>query len=417
MHAVASIAALLPARKGSWPGESQCSCELVIVETHTPEPCTTRPADAPPWGPVHAVTKGNPFDLANQHMTPPLKLSVPDTADPDRPQIRVFDNKFPVLAKSRPSTDDGSSLCLVQGLFPELRAAGEHEVIVQHHRYNMCEALMSDEEVLVLWRTLQLRFSAVASGAVRYVQLLENHGRRSGGSLPHPHSQLLGLPFVPGPQMARLRIAHEFWQRNDHRCIFDEIVRKTEEDKERVLVAGRHVLAFVPNAVEKRNEVWIVPRKYNGGSGASFGTASSEVVAEVATTCRQCLAMLYRAENDPDYNLVLRNAPVRPGVDIPDMTPEKVDEWYRWHLVIIPHCGDSIFAGVKAYGGFSALSGMPEDHAAALRVHASTAEELRLVSTPTAKLATFPTAYGLVAAGLTMVIAMGLLRSRRASFW
>ena len=199
----------------------------------------------------------NPFDLSNQHMTPPLKHTVPDPTEPSKPLIRVFDNKFPVLSPQRSGEKPGEvRVAFVEGLFPEINAIGTHEVVVQHHRYNICEALMSDTEVMTLWRTLQRRFIAVGEGS-RYVQLLENHGMRSGGSLPHPHSQLLGLPFVPGSQMSRLQIALDFWHLNKA-CIFDAIVEKTSAQPEalqRTVVKGKHVLAFVPNAEERRNEM------------------------------------------------------------------------------------------------------------------------------------------------------------------
>ena len=57
---------------------------------------------------------------------------------------------------------------------------------------------MSEEEIKLLWRVLAGRFVHFSREGSRYVQLLANHGVRSGGSLPHPLSQLLGLPVVPG---------------------------------------------------------------------------------------------------------------------------------------------------------------------------------------------------------------------------
>jgi UDPglucose--hexose-1-phosphate uridylyltransferase len=233
------------------------------------------------------VAQRNPFDLSNQHMTPPVKMTIDDPADPTKPLIRVFNNKFPVLRERTGDPDvDAVKVAFAQGLFPELSGIGDHEVVVQHHRYNMCEALMTDREVVALWGALQQRFNSVGQTS-RYVQLLENHGQRSGGSLPHPHSQLLGLPFVPGEQMARLQMALDFFRLN-RSCVFDSIVAKTEQEKQRVLFAGTHVLAFVPNAEERRNEIWIVPR----GSGANFGAASKEVLEELALACRSCLGML-----------------------------------------------------------------------------------------------------------------------------
>eukprot|EP01047_Picozoa_sp_COSAG01_P052903 COSAG01_NODE_5612_length_4145_cov_11.062531_1_plen_119_part_00 len=114
--------------------------------------------------------------------------------------IRVFDNKFPALQKPDESAEGGGvQVAFVDGIFPQVSAVGLHEVVVQHWRYNVCEALMGEKEVELLWRALARRFRHVSQSS-RYVQLLANHGERSGGSLPHPLSQLLGLPIVPREQ-------------------------------------------------------------------------------------------------------------------------------------------------------------------------------------------------------------------------
>ena len=76
--------------------------------------------------------------------------------------------------------------------------------------------------------------------------------------------------------------------------------------------------------------------------------------------------MLYAALDDPDYNIMLRNGPSRP-TDAPGDTDEApIADWYCWHLVIIPHGGGD-WAGIKGYGGFSAIKGTPEEHAQQLR--------------------------------------------------
>ena len=231
----------------------------------------------------------DPFDIDNTHVTPEAVLTVADPAAPERPLIRAFENKFPVLAQ--PDDEKGVTLqaSFVDDLFPQVSAVGKHEVVVQHWQYNMCEALASEEEVKLLWQTLRTRFCALSEQSA-FVQLMENHGVKSGGSLPHPHSQLLALPIVPGVQYQYYQVALDFWLRNG-RSVFEAVMEKTLANAgadggaaagaprvDRMLEANEHCVAFVPHAQERAHEIWVMPRRRI----PSFGDASDEEVASLA---------------------------------------------------------------------------------------------------------------------------------------
>ena len=89
---------------------------------------------------------------------------------------------------------------------PRARLAGDERRLRRAHRRRLPLHLLAlralgrlDGRHLVLRperhpRVLAGRFVHFTHSGSRYVQLLANHGVRSGGSLPHPLSQLLGLP-------------------------------------------------------------------------------------------------------------------------------------------------------------------------------------------------------------------------------
>ena len=336
-----------------------------------------------------------PFDLANAAMLPPF-LQPPVLDAGGKPQIRVILNKFPVLSLplsllSRAVTaevETGASTCTpsVQyagdacewGIRRHMPACGSQEVIIQHWRQNTCHALLEDDEVAALWRVLRQRVVANrALDHVRYVQVMENHGVRSGASLPHPHSQLLALPFVPGDQRARLGLAKAHWvRRGKRRNPFDEAIDEARSAG-RVLVENDACAVFVPFAVERAYEMWVVS-KTPGATDLSH--EEEHAVASIAVACRDALALLYHEKDDPSYNLLVRSAPLADAAgnaagdtagDVEDVAdvddPEGYRQWYRWHVVIIPHQVDSHWAGIKGYGDFIPSEGTPEDHAAALR--------------------------------------------------
>ena len=244
---------------------------------------------------------------------------------------------------------------------------------MQHWRHNTCEALMSEIEVGLLWHTLAARFVHMNSCS-RYVQLLANHGVRSGGSLPHPLSQLLGLPVVPGEQLELFSVALNYWRHHEKRCVFEDILSKTLShvgdgaNGDRVLMQNEHMVAFVPHAQERKNEMWIMPRR----QCHSFAEVTKEEVGALALACRSCLKMLYACLDDPDYNILMRTSPANTSDQLGDEHTEPMALWYRWHLVIIPHDNEWAWGGIKGLGGFTEVQGTPEQHAAELREYSTT---------------------------------------------
>jgi len=78
-----------------------------------------------------------------------------------------------------------------------------HEVVIDARAHDVSFDEMSLEEVtraVALWRDRAVAQASVQSR--RYVCVFRNEGRGSGQSIPHPHSQVLALDFVP-PRIKR----------------------------------------------------------------------------------------------------------------------------------------------------------------------------------------------------------------------
>ena len=156
-----------------------------------------------------------PFCPGNESMTPP---SIAEIGNPWR--VRVFPNKYPA----------------VKG----------HEVIVDSNRHDATfESLDNAVEVLSVYAD---RCRAHADAA--YVSLFKNEGEMSGASLPHLHSQVMPLPFVP-PRIARELAAFEA-RASCPLCGFRENV--IEENDAFVRIA--------PDGSSFAYEQWIVPKRH-----------------------------------------------------------------------------------------------------------------------------------------------------------
>jgi galactose-1-phosphate uridylyltransferase len=132
--------------------------------------------------------------------------------------------------------------------------------------------------------------------------------------------------------------------------MFTQIINGARKEQ-RVLVETDHAIAFVPYAINRAYETWVV-------SKTSPDMANEKHMHEIADAIRQVLLALYHLKSDPDYNSIVRQAA---------MDSANPNEWYRWHVVITPHSKFSKWAGIKGYGDFVPIMGTPEEHAQELK--------------------------------------------------
>ncbi|CEM27488.1 unnamed protein product [Vitrella brassicaformis CCMP3155] len=349
------------------------------------------PTSSPDSDPPSSLTEDRPrhaadcpFCPGNEASCPPVLYEVPNpaasgvvhTGDDEHKSdwlLRVVPNKFPYLSRDRRYVE-----CGFFGLHPQVTGAGIQEVVVSHPHHNTCPALMRPSEVLSILETLQLRGQVAAEDSrVRYVALFENHGLISGGSLEHPHFQVVGLPVIPSVTLQRLDWARRFHDEQGS-CVFCRVLQDELKDLEgdgtRVVFQNDSFVAFVPYAASRAYQMWIVPRRHSH----SFLDATSEELHDLSEALHNCLYMLYHALGDPDYNVIVRTTPVkknstqwmhnhsrqRSRLKAGGISLEA--DWersYHWHLDIVPHT--STWGGVACFD-MVVHKQLPETMAAAL---------------------------------------------------
>lgn len=155
-----------------------------------------------------------PFCPGHEHETP---REIARTGDPWR--VRVFPNKFPFVE--------------------------HHEVIVESNEHDAAFATLAhapDVVAMYVERYRALRpFGTVA--------LFKNHGAMAGASLPHPHSQIAAVPFVP-PRIAREAEAF----RRAAECPLCKVQGSVAENASFRLID--------PGARMFSDELWIVPKRH-----------------------------------------------------------------------------------------------------------------------------------------------------------
>lgn len=104
-----------------------------------------------------------------------------------------------------------------------------------HHLLPSQLSLAQWEKIIGVWtrRTAEL----AADPRVKHVMIFENQGEPVGVTMPHPHGQIYGFPFVP------LRVEREA---ESQPCAHCKVVEDELLDGRRVLFKDPHFALFVP---------------------------------------------------------------------------------------------------------------------------------------------------------------------------
>jgi len=264
-------------------------------------------------------------------------------------QVRVIPNKYPALAP------EGEFLMQSEGFFIKTGGIGNHEVIIHTPLHNQPLArlpLAAVEKVCMAYRQRYLDLEK--DRRIKLIIIFENHGESAGTSLIHPHSQLVALPLVPASIRHLLEEAMRYY--DDHgSCVFCDMIGEELRVDKRVIARSEDFVAFHPFASRSPFETWIVPLKHN----ATFGSITQTDCKKMAKMIKSVLGSLDRSLDDPDYNLLIRTAPVK----------DREEDYYHWHIQILPRLTTP--AGFELGSGIFINTVFPEQTADFLKARQS----------------------------------------------
>ncbi|RME61533.1 MAG: DUF4931 domain-containing protein [Caldilineae bacterium] len=260
-------------------------------------------------------------------------------------RVRVVGNRYPALQR------EGERFQQVEGVRRRISGVGYHEVVVESPLHNTCPALESAEQMALVLEAFQRRGQAIAQDSrVEHVIYFKNHGERAGASLVHPHTQLIGVPVVPLNVRTRMDEARRYHD-NMGRCVHCQMLEEELAHGERVVLESAHFVAFIPYAANSPFHTWVFPRRHC----SSFLEATAAEVADLGWLLQRVLAKIYTGLNDPDYNYLIRSAPIH----------ESGLEYLHWYVSIVPRVTRS--AGFELGSGMFINTALPEESAAFLR--------------------------------------------------
>lgn len=248
-------------------------------------------------------------------------------------------NRFPLVRSDAELPDE---------LGEHARAAlGVHEVIIESRHHDRDLADMSATEaldVLTLWRARSRALGALPSS--RAIALFRNKGRRAGSSQPHPHSQIVALPFVPPQHAARARAAREHHARARGPWV-QHLIERERRDGLRIVRDADGVVSFCPYASPR---AWWA-RLLVDADVPRFADADDALLRVLAERVRALAACALKASGATDYNVYVADPPLGEGGG--------------FAIEVVPRTGGD--AGFELSTGTSVCVVSPEDAAAKMR--------------------------------------------------
>lgn len=259
-----------------------------------------RPVDYPPPAPV-SVEGSCPFCEGNEAMTPPevvARRPAGGTANGRGWSVRVIPNKFPtfegVPTTPAPEGPRGPG----SGASP---AWGAHEVVIQSPTHSPGLPYLGVDRAREVFQVYWERLRALeATEGIRTVALVENWGTDSGGSLQHPHGQLLATSEVV-PALASLWAATRDraaeWATD---CPMEHVLRAERDERTRVVWEGPRTVAFAPYASVLPYQLRFLLSRHT----SSISHASSSELAELSEVAVRAQRVLLDEFPGTSYNLV-----------------------------------------------------------------------------------------------------------------
>jgi len=129
------------------------------------------------------------------------------------------------------------------------------------------------------------------------------------------------------------------------------MIEDESKSKERIVLETEKFIAFSPYASAAPFIVWLLPKRH----AASFDEINETEIKDLARALRTALRKLYIGLGNPDFNYVIRSAPVN----------EKNVKYFHWGIAIVPRLAQP--AGFELGSGIFINSSLPEECAKFLR--------------------------------------------------
>ncbi|MDQ0338648.1 UDPglucose--hexose-1-phosphate uridylyltransferase [Caldalkalibacillus uzonensis] len=238
---------------------------------------------------------------------------------PDHYDVLKYDNDFPALSQIPPEPDDVGT-----GLYKVREAYGKCEVILYSPEHSTTLPELSVDHIVKLVELWTERFAALGNDPkIDYVLIFENRGEEVGVTMPHPHGQIYGYPYIP----LKLRIELEACQAHHEqtgRCLICDMNREEQQFEQRIVMENEHFVCYLPFFTDYPYGVFIVSKSHQTAL-TDFSSEEKRSLAQILRDTTGAMDTLF--DRLFPYMMCLHQRPTDGGY---------YEDYYHFHIEFYP---------------------------------------------------------------------------------
>lgn len=300
-----------------------------------------------------------PFCEGNEKLTPPEIFAMrpnESLANKSGWKTRVVPNLYKAVQIEAPHEHH-------YGMFEHWDGFGAHEVLIDTPQHYTSMTEWSEQNVVDWLITLRNRVADLRGDSrIASLSLFKNEGVEAGGTQPHSHTQIIGLPIVSKSKRDQYERLYEHYKHNQNSLISLLVEEELAADENRIIATSGEFTAFCPYASSHPFEIMISSKKALG----EIDKLSNDSFKELAPLLLLVLKKLKMQLNCLDFNLILSTPPLHESTFGEELL-SSMNQSSRFYVQIIPR--------IYKYGGFEQETGIlinpvaPELAAKLLREH------------------------------------------------
>ncbi len=238
---------------------------------------------------------------------------------PEDYTVYKYDNDYPALSQDPPVPDD-----VPTELYRMAEAYGKCEVILYspEHTSSLHQFSVDHiERIIDLWteRFIELK----KDDRIKYIFIFENRGEMVGVTMPHPHGQIYGYPFIPKKLELELEACREHHEANGT-CLLCDMVKDETKSGDRVIFENEDFVVFLPFFSEYPYGMYILSKKHKQNL-LQFDEREKTNLAKALKEATGTLDSLFGFPFP--YMMCMHQDPVN---------SEDVSEYYHFHIEFFP---------------------------------------------------------------------------------
>ncbi len=265
--------------------------------------------------------------------------------------VIVLDNKFPALKT------DAVTSTVSKDIYKVEKGYGYCKVVVETPQHEGDLDTIPFKNLVKYLKLLADETKNICRDKrIMYVYPFRNKGKEIGVSLPHPHSQIYALPFIPPRIKVEIKNMKEYYNKHS-RCLFAKIIEMEKNEKKRILYENDEYISFLPFFAMWPYEVHIYPKKHY--------TSLVDVEEESLVSLADIIKVTVAGYNclfsfSLPYIMAYHQKPCRDGYD-----------FFHFHIEFYPVHRDEnklkFPAGIERGAWTFTYDGLPEERALELR--------------------------------------------------